>query len=315
MSQQTSPIVRAVFADLLVALSAVTLSATPGSAATTETCIAAPNSTAPDGSHWYFRTDRATQRKCWYLAAQGQKVHRAARAEPADEEPAARPARSKRESVASPAAANQASASEASATPTLPSDAQGRMQRFIYGAAPQVTVAEAAPQAAAETASVPPAGTLQWPAPAQSAVSSQVADASGGAPVTTAADPSDAQEAARDAAPAQPNATSGIASTAGTDAASVTPLQMLLLFVAALAIAGILLHTILKLALARRHRVYVDRREGTWSTDRDHERALLPHDFDAPMRAPSEAFAAGARDPDAERLTQLLRDIERRAAA
>ena len=49
--------------------------------------------------------------------------------------------------------------------------------------------------------------------------------------------------------------------------------------------------------------------------DRAYERAPPPHDFDAPMRAPSDAFAAGARDPDAERLTQLLRDIERRAAS
>ncbi|GEM_PF-5791797 len=32
-------------------------------------CLAAPNSAAPANSHWYYRTDRAQQRKCWYLRA------------------------------------------------------------------------------------------------------------------------------------------------------------------------------------------------------------------------------------------------------
>jgi hypothetical protein len=30
-------------------------------------CIAAPNSTAPQGSHWYYHIDRAKKLKCWYL--------------------------------------------------------------------------------------------------------------------------------------------------------------------------------------------------------------------------------------------------------
>ncbi len=34
-------------------------------------CVAAPNAPAPQGSHWYYRTDRAKQRKCWSLRAAG----------------------------------------------------------------------------------------------------------------------------------------------------------------------------------------------------------------------------------------------------
>jgi hypothetical protein len=30
-------------------------------------CLAAPDSSAPPNSHWYYHTDRTTQRKCWYL--------------------------------------------------------------------------------------------------------------------------------------------------------------------------------------------------------------------------------------------------------
>ena len=36
-----------------------------------ENCLAAPNTLAPQGSHWYYRTDHVKQRKCWYLRTQG----------------------------------------------------------------------------------------------------------------------------------------------------------------------------------------------------------------------------------------------------
>src|SRR5262249_14640505 len=35
-------------------------------------CLTQPKSSAPAGSRWYYRTDRATQRKCWYLRAPDQ---------------------------------------------------------------------------------------------------------------------------------------------------------------------------------------------------------------------------------------------------
>jgi hypothetical protein len=37
-------------------------------------CLAQPDSSAPEGSHWYYHTDRATQRKCWYLRASDQQA-------------------------------------------------------------------------------------------------------------------------------------------------------------------------------------------------------------------------------------------------
>jgi len=30
------------------------------------TCLASPNGPAPAGTHWYYKTDQATQQKCWY---------------------------------------------------------------------------------------------------------------------------------------------------------------------------------------------------------------------------------------------------------
>jgi hypothetical protein len=32
-------------------------------------CLAEPNHDPPQGSHWFYRFDRATERRCWYLRA------------------------------------------------------------------------------------------------------------------------------------------------------------------------------------------------------------------------------------------------------
>jgi hypothetical protein len=37
-----------------------------------ENCLPAPNARAPEGSHWYYRTDPTSQNKCWHLRAEGQ---------------------------------------------------------------------------------------------------------------------------------------------------------------------------------------------------------------------------------------------------
>lgn len=59
-------------------------------------CITAPNAAPPEGQHWWYRTDRAAKRKCWYLGPQDKNAaarktarpERAARAAaaPADED-------------------------------------------------------------------------------------------------------------------------------------------------------------------------------------------------------------------------------------
>ena len=50
----------------------------PVDPASADDCLKAPNSAAPQGSHWYYRLDRANQRKCWYLRAPGQPAQQAA---------------------------------------------------------------------------------------------------------------------------------------------------------------------------------------------------------------------------------------------
>src|SRR5688500_9348336 len=56
------------FAAPMIALAVLSVSTIfPSSSYAAETCLAAPQGTAPQGSHWYYRLDRATQRKCWRL--------------------------------------------------------------------------------------------------------------------------------------------------------------------------------------------------------------------------------------------------------
>jgi hypothetical protein len=53
----------------LAALAGAALAATQASAAPeADQCLAKPKGVAPAGKHWYFNTDRKSQRKCWYLA-------------------------------------------------------------------------------------------------------------------------------------------------------------------------------------------------------------------------------------------------------
>jgi hypothetical protein len=43
-----------------------------------EDCLTGPNVSAPTGQHWYYRVDRVTHRRCWYLHAPSYRVvHRA----------------------------------------------------------------------------------------------------------------------------------------------------------------------------------------------------------------------------------------------
>lgn len=64
-------------------------------------CVAKPNAPAPAGQHWWYRTDRATKRKCWFLGPQdkeaaARKADRQERADASDAEPEAQPASTER---------------------------------------------------------------------------------------------------------------------------------------------------------------------------------------------------------------------------
>jgi hypothetical protein len=61
---------------LVVSMSGASLGM-PANSAHADDCRPAPNSPAPAGTHWYYRLEWATQRKCWYVRAPGRHTHQA----------------------------------------------------------------------------------------------------------------------------------------------------------------------------------------------------------------------------------------------
>ena len=65
MPQRTAKFMFAIFAGLLLGTPLVT--ASHGEPAKTEKCLSRPKGTPPAGGHWYYRTERATKRRCWFI--------------------------------------------------------------------------------------------------------------------------------------------------------------------------------------------------------------------------------------------------------
>jgi hypothetical protein len=75
MARQHVMATRSAAIAALLLMCGFVLSDGPGQAA--DECLAAPNAAAPAGSHWYYRLERPTQRKCWYIGEAGRAVHSA----------------------------------------------------------------------------------------------------------------------------------------------------------------------------------------------------------------------------------------------
>lgn len=139
MPKRTCLVTRPVYGIPLAALAIFGLPGTPARAATA--CHAAPNAAASPGEHWYYRTDRATKRQCWYLAAQGRGTVRAA---PVEDAPAQ-------------TASKHSSVTTANDQGTPEMSVQDRVQRFIFGTA-QPADADANAASATAYAAPPPQG-------------------------------------------------------------------------------------------------------------------------------------------------------------
>jgi hypothetical protein len=84
MTKQMAFLASAILVSLL---SMDLLSARSGQVPAAEECLTRPSMTAPQGSHWYYRVDRATRAHCWYLGPLGTKVASESAAAPATKRP------------------------------------------------------------------------------------------------------------------------------------------------------------------------------------------------------------------------------------
>jgi hypothetical protein len=125
-----------VSAILVIVLAAVSLTVrTSVAQRAADECITKPSSTAPQGSHWYYRVDRTTHRQCWYLGPEGAKVR-----------------------------ARQAGSRMNLSTPRPPQSTAETPTETTEPAASEITSDETASAKSAAGAGVPAAGfSMRWP--------------------------------------------------------------------------------------------------------------------------------------------------------
>jgi hypothetical protein len=242
---------------LLVAtlLTSTVCIAAPANTARGDDCLAAPNSAAPSGSHWYYRLDRATQRKCWYMRPAGQPAQQAP--------PPAKMARAT-SSRPTPAGAGPSPAAEGAPvsvtsadTASPPASVESRAVNPTAAPAPLTTAtASNATADQPDEQSGQEEKTAQIPdPPAASATMPQETSAPTAAPTAWAplirTVPSDSPEAnvSDDA--------KRIARGERTNSAG-TPLTSLLILALALTVVGILSTGVIKIVAARRARIVTD---------------------------------------------------------
>jgi hypothetical protein len=287
-------------------------------ASAADECLAAPKGASPQGSHWYYRLDKSTGRKCWYLGPQGAKLQGAKLKSAA---PVARSSGPKTDDNTADNTANadqqqplQPSVSNARAElrTTTPTPAASNPSPALPGPsllASQVT-------APSSTASIPgSAQTLasRWPDPdAFKPTSDTSPDTSPQVAQNAAPTPAeDATEPQQQAAPPPPApASAAPAAMHSTTAQSVNPaltparVMMAAIFII-LAIAAIFARNAFRY-FAGPH-VKITRRRGLWDQADYGEQALPSY---AEMMAPARSH----RDPDKREEVDEIELLLRRAA-
>jgi hypothetical protein len=275
MPNRIGPMIPMGFTALYAVLAVIVLQS--GSARAADDCLTAPNSQPPQGSHWYYRVDGATQRHCWYLGPEGQKVHHA--------EPEAQPAAKSAAPLRTETAGDRLMASIPVETPLPPprpaTAADATAQAGVQG------ISQGARQ---ETPSI-----VQWPDPRQPASGSEAGGASSLQDVN-------AEDEMVRTAPSAANARTNM------------PVRVTLLVACALAVAGIFQQAIFRIMVARRRRVYVERDRPERKVSLTPER--MPPAFAAARPNGLKRASVEQIDPRdiGEGFRQILRALDRRAA-
>jgi hypothetical protein len=254
-------------------------------------CLTAPNSLAPQGTHWYYHVDRTNQRKCWYVHATSQPAQQAAAQATSEAAPAAQSHSMPMSSGPMPATAAASapmSISPGNSAPRLPhvrilavkpklaaaigattdKSVQGSGQEGSTGPsipeppAPKASTSRANAQAAGPA----PAAPATWPdvfptvatvgAPELGAVLADARAESVG-PKTDTQVPDGTEGTARGG---EPTINAGMAG-------SLTATPMLLTLALGLAAAGAVTRVVMKIAATRRAIAVFDHAETDWVDD------------------------------------------------
>jgi hypothetical protein len=311
--------------QILRPLASITLGATllisgvgvtaPSTTARADDCLTAPNSPAPQGSHWYYRSDRATQRKCWYVRAPGQPAQQVATTGPAA------PLHSRPGSSGAPSP-------HVSAAPSPQVNAVRPIPALVRGGTTGKTVQQSAQE---ETASTP-----EVPAPQASTLAETIPQAAAPPAVTwpdasVAVAPVKAQETVEVPTAAPANSVSDNAERAAQRADPTNNPGMPIIIFPVLALGLVGVGIVIKNAAARRSRNIIDQAEPDPVDDqRQHEwrdeqyldeslidgqelRSLVSAVSEpGPLRDEAGAFQIAQENSERrDKLLQFCRDIDR----
>ena len=304
MQNRTAKFVSAIFASLLAGIPLTTVS--HGAVPAADDCLSKPKGLAPEGSHWYYRIDRASKRHCWYLGDQREKL---SRANPQNSAPIADPASPQKET------ATQRPVTDAYAELPLP---QTRVEQQPNASAWQRTPATTANTASVENgqpANAPDAKTQlsviasRWPDP--SGVSSSVSPA----PMTD--NSGETAQLNTEQAPL-PAVTTSATEDLPSEKQSGSVQMLLLVMMGALVLAGVMGSAIFRFGRIRqagRRQTRNDRRAIWDSVDTDRPSPPAYPKADASIRRidiPRELRQAD--DPD-DRIAEMLARLSKGAAA
>jgi hypothetical protein len=272
-------------------------------------CLAAPNSRAPQGSHWHYRTDKTSHQKCWYLRSQDQATQQLVPQDKTETAPVS--------PVAATVAAPDAQGAAGDSQPPIATTNDSAQKPAQGVSSQQRSIRQAAPSAA----------TVNWPnpAPLASTVTHEEAVAT---PDTAQPDATPQQHVANapvakvtqdgaqqgDARNAEPSPEADNQSDGLLGSLTATPVGMFLIVAMALAVAGILSRAVMKIASARRRRVYVDHDEQDWieSIPPEQTPSIAARTVDLAY-APAERVDRNDNELESA-LRRFMRERDRRAA-
>jgi len=250
---------------------------TPTNTARADDCLAAPNSPAPQGSHWYYHIDRATQSKCWYVRAADQPAEQAAASDASAATLAPKKPASAGVPVSSPrikilTVKNQ-DAPVSGATADQPLQ-QGAQKDGSASSIAEPTASQASPssqtsdQAPASASATGPA----WPGPVVPAVKMPEPAAAPSGSQTQSGQPAvDARpldKAERTAQDSVALAKAEMPKSPTSRSATSWPIAIFPLAALGLVVAGFLFRIVMKMSVGRRQPVLVDSRDFDWIGDR-----------------------------------------------
>ena len=319
MSNRTA-IVASVLLTGCVSISVIMPGAAFAAPDTGSECLSAPKATTPAGGHWYYRLEKGTKRKCWYLGDAGGKVNKTAEAAPPsvaeqDSPPSKKPlqksvANARAELRAGTSADEDTSLSE-STWPPLSTAADEASHNDNQSAALQPAPEQAAPQN----------GNLlsRWPEPKSvaSAAEQPATGMSAPAQTTPALTPDRLVMAAATPAPAATSAPVVQPAAATAPAEDNFSIRILLsILVGVLALAAIVGPMIFQSIKPQRNKRDTVQRRPIW--DMNTSGAILRQDD--PRMSPSLAYVDPLPEPRVldeavDEIEHLLSRASRRSAA